>query len=206
MTTSDRIVRRFLASQPLDDKMKALLLKLRKGADASLTMGGLMKLLTFFGGWKVEKGFGLIAEHHNPMRKGDEYELLAEESEQSAIFYYEKLKQDEVSSLPTNPAKGKRYVMDLEPLHNWRAVDRQVWGAKYKMWTTVPSLTFTDPKGKTFEALPSKWSSRTEKDIKVGDILKWMKAESTYLTQINEILGMEAHEPAVPRTRDGTGT
>ena len=59
-----RIARRFVAGQQLDEKMKALLLKLRKGADASLTQRALFKVLALLGGWRVEEIIGLVPMHY----------------------------------------------------------------------------------------------------------------------------------------------
>lgn len=202
-----RVVARYAAAD-LDAKMKALLLKLRKGADASLSIPGLWKVLAFLGGWEVKKFVGLVKMHGYGGEKDDDPSLFAEENEQTARFGWERLKKDVVHSLPSNPELGREYVMDLEPFHGWEAAaGLKYFGGHYRHWRGAPGYRVTDPNGKTFELLPGKYNmSQGEKGLRIWDITPWLKKETTYLTQINGLLGMEPHEPGAIRTRDNTGT
>ena len=208
-----RIARRFVAGQQLDEKMKALLLKLRKGADASLTQRALFKVLALLGGWRVEEIIGLVPMHY--MHDGEpQKESYAEEDEAAARAKYDDLKSKVVTHLPSNPQEGHEYVMDLEDLRSWEhsfAKGGKYHGAKYNAWVGAQGHRITDPQGTTFEMLPSRWdlerpSGRDRKKLTIYDTMHWLKTKTTYLAQINELLGMEEHVPAQKRTRDNTGT
>jgi hypothetical protein len=208
-----RVARRFIAGEALDEKMKALLLKLRKGADASLSQKQLFKVLDLLGGWRVEQIIGLVPMHY--VHDGKEHkESYAEENEEAARAKYDKLKSEVVPHLPSEPQQGKQYVMDLEPLKSWEnqfAKGGKYHGTKYNAWVGCQGYRITDPKGAVFEMLPSRWdlerpSGQDRKKLTLYDAMRWLKAHTTYLPQINELLGMEEHVPAEQRTRENTGT
>jgi hypothetical protein len=223
----NRVVARYVeaAAPPvLDEKMKALLLKLRKGADASLSLGQLFKVLDLLGGWKVETIVGLAQIHYDTHK----HALDIENDESAARAAYDVIKAHEVSALPTNPKLGQAYVMELEPFNSYQhAYDksRMYHGAHYKVWMGVPGYRVEDPHGKVFEVLPTRHdihsgmsihdtqqglpvvdAKRLKKSLRTYDLLPWLKKDTSYLDQINALLGMEAHEPAAPRTRDNSGS
>lgn len=220
---AQRVARQFKAGLALDERMKALLLKLRKGADASLSMGQLIKVLALLGGWRVEEIVGLTQIHYD-----DHAHALRTEDEAKARAAWENLKKLEVASLPATPKLGGYYVMDLQPLKAFEtpwANARKEHGAEYKLWVGTPGYRFTDPEGKVYELLPSRhdFSSgmsiqqreqglpevdvkNLKKRLRLYDLLPWMKEHTTYMAQINQTLGMEEHVPAAQRTRDNTGT
>lgn len=203
-----RVAERYASAVNLDEKMKTLLLKLRKGADASLTPSMLFKVLALLGGWEVEKFVGLVKQHGYG-DKPDAPHILGEKEEEPTRRQYELLKKDEVSSLPTRPTVGRQYVLDLEPFHSWMSSwGWEVYGAKYKSWVGAEGYRFRDPEGRTFEWLPSKYDKQPYdlKGFRTYNVLPWLKKETVYLEQINGILGMDPHEKAAPRTRDNTGT
>lgn len=227
-----RVVARYRTSAVLDEKMKALLLKLRKGADSSLSIPQFFKVVALLGGWRVEEIVGLIPIHYP--RGEVEREMLQHihsDNEQEARAFYDKVKSHEVSNLPTNPQLGQLYVMDLAPFKSWQDTwdaTKMNHGAGYKLWVGVPGYRITDPNGKVFELLPNRHDVKEshrdnvlptidakglKKKLRPWDMLKWAKAHTTWLAQINEILGLDPHEksgpggrPAMPRTRENTGT
>ena len=217
-----RVVQRYAATQ-LDEKMKALLLKLRKGADASLSLGQLFKVLALLGGWRVEEIVGLAQIHYPEFPHA-----LRTEDEARARSVYDNLKSRVVTTLPTSPKLGEYYVMDLAPFTTWEhshAQGRKEHGAEYKLWAGVPGYRFTDPQGKIFELLPDRYdfgqgqslgerqqglptfdAKKLKKQLRVYNVTGWLKEHTSYIAQINELLGMEEHVPAAKRTRDNTGT
>jgi hypothetical protein len=209
---TDRVVSRHVAAEALDEKTKVLLLKLRKGADATLSIGKLTTVLTkLLGGWTVDPIVGLVAEHGYGARKEDEPNLLAEDDKEFAERKYKQLEENSVSALPTHPVAGKQYVMNLEKLHSWKGWDGKVltYGAKYHSWMGANGLRYTSPEGKTFDLLPGKYDLKRDrgvKDLRTYNVLPWIKKETSYYDQINAKLGMEEHVPAAARTRDNTGT
>ena len=224
MANINRIVSRYASAVQLDPKMQALLLKLRKGADSSLSLGQLIKVLALLGGWRVEEMVGLTPLHY----ENSTHALRIEGDEEKAKAIYGQLKALEVSALPTNPKLGQFYIMDLEPFQKlvsqWEGVERG-HGAKYKLWAGVPGIRFTDPEGKVFELLPDRHTihggqsidereqglpnidpKRLKKLLMIYNLMKWLKEHTTYVAQINEVLGLEEHIPAAKRMRDNTGT
>jgi hypothetical protein len=199
----------------LDEKMKALLLKLRKGADASLSQTQLWKVLALLGGWRVEPFVGLVPVHTPGTENAEERkELLAEDREDAARRLYDDLKAKEVKQLPAHPEEGHEYVMGLEPFKSWEnsfSSTKMMHGARYMMWVGAPGWRITDPQGKIFELLPMRHElkesrGRDRKKLLIYDLMAWLKKHTTYLSQINELLGMEEHVPAAKRTRENTGT
>lgn len=210
---AQRVARQFKAAEALDEKMRALLLKLRKGADASLSQRQLFKVLDLLGGWRVEQIIGLVPMHYVYEGKENK-ESYADENEEAARAKFEKLQSEVVSHLPTNPQEGKQYVMDLEPLKSWDhpfKKGEKYHGAKYNAWVGCQGYRITDPKGAVFEMLPSRFdldrpSGKDRKKLHLYDAMRWLKEHTTYIAQINELLGMEEHVPAEQRTRENTGT
>jgi hypothetical protein len=212
----DRVLARYAAAV-LDEKMKALLLKLRKGADATLSLGGLFKVLALLGGWKVELMVGLVQQHGYGGDKENDPHLLADPNEGAVKAQYERLQSLAVTTLPSKPEAGREYVMDLEPMKSWELSylkdGQKMHGAHYRSWIGAQGYRITDPHGKTFELLPWKYDvkrltdpKKFQKVLHVSDALTWLKKHTSYYAQISELLGMEPHEPSAIRTRDNTGT
>ena len=203
-----RVARRFKVQA--DERMKALLLKLRKGADASLTMKKLIEVLAYLGGWRVEPFVGLVKLHGYGAGKDDEPSLEADENPSKAQADYERIKKDEVSALPSSPQAGRAYTMEVsEPTTEGFA--RGLTGFQYKSWRGAKGLRFTSPEGKVFELLPGKYD-RVEDPFKMAfyHIRKWLREDTNFLDQISNALGVETYErereEKKPRTRDNTGT
>lgn len=217
-----RVAARFVRAAELDEKMKALLLKLRKGADSTLSIPQFFKVVGLLGGWRVEEIVGLTPIHYpkGETAYGEMLQHLRSGDEAGARALWEKIKAHEVTSLPSSPQPGQAYVMDLAPLKVVEAYGKLEHAAEYKLWVGVPGYRITDPNGKVFELLPSRHDidSRREdalpvvdvkalkKKLRPWDLLKWAKAHTTWLAQINEILGTDPHEKSAPRTRENTGT
>jgi hypothetical protein len=212
-----RVAGRYASAQ-LDEKMKTLLLKLRKGADASLSQGGLWKVLALLGGWRVEPIIGLVPSHYTYQSGHDEpkehRDSVFDENEDFARRKYEEIQAKVVKTLPSHPEEGREYVMDLKPFKSWELQYSKTGkghGADYKSWTGAQGWRITSPDGKTFELLPNRGElkgprGRDRKKILIYDAMAWLKKETSYIAQINEVLGMEEHVPSAKRSRDNTGT
>jgi hypothetical protein len=209
----------------LDDKGRVLLGKLRKGADASLSLPQLFKVLRFLGNWRIEEIVGLVPLHYDKTQMPYPKYSLWVEDEQKARDTYERLKSLQVRSLPTHPKLGQLFVMDLEPFKSFPQAWRKAWGTQYNVWAALAGYRITDPQGQTFEVLPNRHAvtgsqspREREADIPTfdprallkregpGDLLRWLKEKTPYLDQINAALGTEHHKPGAVRTRQNTGT
>ena len=212
----------------LDDKGRALLGKLRKGADASLSLPQLFKVLQFLGGWRIEDIVGLVPMHYEKddpsTARGIKYSLWVED-EQKAREVYDVLQSLQVRSLPRSAKLGELFVIDLEPFRAFPQAYKKAWGTQYALWAAMPGYRITDPNGNSFELLPTRHDVSSGMSIRdreqdlpriepksllkrlgVGDIMGWLKKDTPYLDQINEVLGTEHHRPGAVRTRENTGT
>lgn len=216
-----RIAQRFSAMAP--EKMKELLLKLRKGADSSVSMKQLIEALTYLGGWKVEPFVGLVQMHGYGTSKNDadenKPEFEVEEDAELVKDLWKRVKQDEVQSFPSSPKHGQRYTMDVTDPEVWPAggfYKNDRTGFYFKHYMGWNGLRFTSPEGKVFELLPSKFDVRDNRypnpmKMPIWDIKAWLRKDTKFLEQISNNLGMptyedERREKSTPRTRDNTGT
>jgi hypothetical protein len=216
-----------MVAPTLDDKARVLLMKLRKGADASVSLPQLFRVLELLGGWRVEEIVGLVPLHyekeessHGEMKYG-----LWRTDEAQARQVYDTLRSLQVDKLPAHPKLGHFYVKELEPFRHRDEGYRQAYGAQYKVWAGLPGYRVTDPRGHVFELLPTRHdissgrslgeqdlglptidAKHVKKRLRTYNLLPWLKKETTYLDQINELLGTEPHMPAAPRTRENTGS
>jgi hypothetical protein len=214
-----RVVNRFFVRQAAKalspEKLNALLLKIRKGADSSVSLKQWIEVLLLLGGWRVEPFIGLVkmygykGEEDSPNSKTDKDAAKTQEQ-------YELMKGLEVSQLPTHPQVGKRYTMDVtKPTGEGWAYD--LIGFTFKEWIGAKGLRFTSPEGKIFEHIRDKYDSDTRVNVTEDpmklpyyELVSWLRKSTKMLEQVSNYLGMETHESqrenAKPRTRDGTGT
>lgn len=202
-----RVARRF--KDQSEERMKSLLLKLRKGADASLTMKRLVEVMAYLGAWRVEPFVGLVKLHG--YNTEPEAPLVEGGENPSAVqVHHERVKKDEVPTLPSDPQPGQLYTLEVtEPTaEGFRS---GLTGFRYKSWKGVKGLRFTSPEGKVFELLPDR-HDRVEDPFKMAvfHIRKWLREDTSFLDQISNSLGMDTYEAEKasrkPRTRDNTGT
>lgn len=193
-------------------KRNALFLKLRKGADASLSINQLFEVLDVLGGWKVETIVGLVQMHEDDDTVG-----IAERDEDYAKSLYLHVLDHQVDSLPEHPVSGCDYYKDVEDFHSWDVnwggdTNHKFHGARYKHWVGREGYRLTSPEGAVFELLPHKYDKpeSTRKNLRVYEVLRWLKKETNYLRQISDALGMVTYEEEKagnkPRTRDNTGS
>jgi hypothetical protein len=211
----------------LDAKQQVLFQKLRKGADSSLSLGQLFKVLAVLGGWKVEERVLLVPfQDEKASKEGrSTCHMIIEDDEAGARTVYGQLEAASVRGLPGNPGSGTAYVMGLEAFRSWpNPYDkgRTTYGAKYKLWIGAPGYRVTSPDGDVFDVRPHQYDlapnsrgdrslpvvdlARAKKSLRTYDVLPWLKTKTGYLAQINQALGTEEHVPAAQRTRENTGT
>lgn len=207
----------------IDDKTRKLLLKLRKGADASLSLSQLFKVLAQLGGWTVEAIVGLTPIHYTAEQHKDLLAVISIEGEARARAVYDVFAARAVTALPASPALGESYVMALPPFAEIKPYYKpNHFGARFELWIGTPGYRVTAPTGELFEILPTRHDlpdmhrdlmalpvidpKALQRRLRPYDVLRWLKAETSYLEQINALLGMEAHVPAAERTRENTGT
>ena len=234
MKVTNQVVRGTVGSEMsappvLDDKTRVLLTKMRKGADASVSVPQLMKVLTMLGGgWRVEEIVGLTPLHYEKGDAGNEREMkygLWRVDESGAREVYDKLRSLQVDRLPSHPKLGQFFVTGLEPFRFRDEGYRKAYGAQYKLWAATPGYRVTDPAGHVFELLPTRYdinhsgsmqreeqglptvdAKALKRRLRTYDIFPWLKKNTSYLDDLNALLGTEPHEKATPRTRENTGT
>ena len=195
---ASRVVRRFLGADPADAKMQALLLKLRKGADTSITMKQLFAVLKYLGGWRVEEFNGFVKLHGYMGREDKPSNYDARD--------YERLKRDEVKALPSSSELHKHYTMDVT-LHP----QESGWEhATAREWLGREGVRFTSPEGKVFEYIPRESAANLDK-TPFYEVRKWFREQTDFLKQVSNALGMQTHEVEQtirkqPKTRSGAGT
>lgn len=187
------------------DKMRALLAKLRMGADASLTMARLFEVLDHLGGWRVEECVGFV---HDPVEGRS---FIAKRKEEEARRAYEALKLNEVAELPAVAQASTNYYLNVDPFGSWDAASVTIYGTHYTHVRGMGGYRLTSPDGKSREFYPdwfaqSREAIPTRKDLRPYELLPWLKAETSYLADVSAKLGLEVHKPAAPRTRDHTGS
>lgn len=212
---ADRVAGRFAAMS--DEKMKALLLKLRKGADSSVSLKQLIEALKYLGGWRIEPFVGLVQKHGYMGEEKDEPSFEAGDNADHIRHLWEEAKRDEVRALPSNPRHGQRYTMDVTDMKVWPAdryfkADRTAF--YFREWEGANGIQFTSPEGKIFEHLPGKSDLGRHQDpmkLSFYDLKRWLRQDTNFLTQVSNNLGLatyedERREKTTPRTRDNTGT
>jgi len=197
------VVHRYLSAAKVmsPEKLTALLLKIRKGATASIKLAHWAEVLTQLGGWKVDPTVGLMQLHD----ESDSIELAADQDQAERIR--SRFLQDSVHVLPTHPEEDRIYYMDVgEPSSGW-GFNKNMWGFRYKSWRGVKGVKFVSPEGKEFDLLPSRY----RKDLDTTSLEKWFRKDTKLLEQVSNRLGLptyeaERAEKSAPRSRNGTGT
>lgn len=199
-----QVIQRVAARLSEEERVKALLLKLRKGADASVSMRQLILVMGYLGGWTIEDFIGLV-----PQQKEGEHSADGSDNAVTTQRIYQQLKSDEVRSLPANPTRGTHYVMDVkEPKTGYKPEYQYV---EYLGWVGKDGIRFTSPEGRIFELLPGKYSSPSDPyKMSIYYVRDWLKKDTNFYRQVSDKLNMPTYEEEKgerkPRTRDNTGT
>ena len=178
----------------LDPKIEALLLKLRKGAYASITPKQRLAILTMFG-WKIEKIIGVAETSYN---------MNVTEAPEETKRQWDNLKKQGV---PNNPKKGEKYITRVGDIGPAGFVKKYTTFT-YQTAIGVDGFDVTSPSGKTFRLLPDGNTFETHNKIQfhLYKFFPWLYNETEFKQQVLDALGMGEHIPAALRSRDSTGT
>jgi hypothetical protein len=199
-------------------KLEALLLKIRKGATASLTAKNLSEAFAVLDpGWKLEKTTGLVklygrSEENHPEAFFDDDRDKVEQKQKD-------LSKDAVTSLPSSPKANKLYVLDLTEVKQANPTSRNFNDSRFyfefKPWMGSEGWKVTTSTGRTQDFFPSRHVFGTPYhgykpgrlgQVYVFDIITWLNKETDWLDQINKKLGLDTFEKSAPRTRESTGS
>jgi hypothetical protein len=209
------------AAQMTEEKLKELLLKIRKGATSSLNWSQLGQVLAVLDpGWELNKIVGLVKLYrdHSDDSKGLHVSSPAERRKEVEATH-EKFSKAAVQSLPSSPQHGQLYVLDLSNIEEESVFNGPWVGFTCKPWMGHEGWEVVTPTHEVFTALPTysdlhggramsdySYDSKSRNKIVMYDVLPWLNKNTDWLEQINRKLNMDPHGPAVPRTRENTGS
>lgn len=201
---------------PADEKLVALMLKVRKKAWSSVTMPKLFEILSRLSGYKIRPVMAWMLPTY------DKETGLTQEGYPGRDFTEEKhreWKAREVTTLPPIKAIGQKAAMNVGPVLQGSGNYHYF---KLKVWEVVPGLEIAyDPGKKGGIAakrvfLPhwneiAKWTSTNFKlsilsHLVLSDIFRFLFADTPFERDLNAYLATPLHEKAAPRTRENTGT
>lgn len=196
------MILRVAARQVSPEKIKDILLKLRKKAFSSLSAGQLVAALESLGGWKIDtSAVGLKSQSY-----GKDKKVVWDRDEEHVRRNWDSAKADEVQQLPANPVKGKKYTMDVSDIETNKAGD--AWKFTLFEWFGVPAVRFISPEGKSFDLIGR--DGKEPMKTPVYDIAPWLYKETGIIDQISKALDMrtpdEEKADKAPRTRNNTGS
>jgi hypothetical protein len=210
MISSHTIVDRYLSRKAAlsEDKLKEVMLKIRKGATSSLTWGSLREVLANLDpGWKLEPITSLVK------LQGNDFYGKKDEVEDK----YKELGSKVVTTLPHNPKHGQFYITNLTPVQE-NPHHLGDYFFKLNLWMGHDGWKITAPNGKVFEtpteefdlssvgSLRHGYKTRTRGKLSLSNIERWLNEETDWIDQINKKLGLGKFEPSISRTRENTGT
>jgi hypothetical protein len=189
--------------KPMDEeKFRALLAKLRKGAYASLSTPQLVEVIERIGGFKVEEIVVLV-----PDGSGKYPKVFAGENKGALEAQWQQARADLVSELPAVPVLGRRYTMEVTDIEPSEGYGKGWWDFRARAWEGRAALRFTADNGSSFVQVESGHSkARDPWQLSVGMAMNWLMRETDYMQRVNAYLGTEQHVPAAQRTREHTGT
>lgn len=202
-----------------DEAKKKLLLKIRKGADATVTLPQTLHIIDLVGGnWALETGFvpmqGINSKTGQPFTS--EIHTARPDGHDWIDALHADYKAKEISELPSHAEAGDRFITDVSPVgknvYNWLIFTFVEWTVVYGIRINMPdsqSALFL-PDGHDIIREPSdtyvKVSSAKPYERHVMyEIKRWLSSETDYKARVCQLLDMEEHVPAAQRTRDNTG-
>lgn len=193
-----------------EDKLAALLPKLRKGADSSLNAAQVIAVAEALG-WTVEPAVYVAVDEDPYKEPFYTHHPAAAEEHRAALL---------ARALPGAPdmlAPGERAVWNVQEIESWPMKDSPT-GRSYRVQSDqaegVIGLRFTDTRGKVIDFVPDRHARRPGKAVTTlpgytllsgGSGRANLREASSWFEDINRRLGTEAHV-ARPRTREGTAT
>lgn len=193
-----KVAARFAAKRPMKpEKLRELMLKLRKGAGTGLKVGAVMPVFEALGGWKFDEFlFPQPTIDYRPDNKGQ----FSHDRRDVVEAEWEKVKKDQVDRLPTDSQLSgsdlhKKVYMDVGPIQE---SDRGGFWFSLKTWQISSGVLITAPNGAKLPV--SVHPDRFENEY-FGTLAKWLKNDTPFFKQLNDALGMDSveHEKEVRR-------
>lgn len=178
------------------DKLKELMLKVRKGSTGSIKKLDQVKAMLEAIGGKMEPTVGLVPQFTKDaktiVRAEDKGEIEAKRRFQETLL---------VSGLPSNPKTGVVYVTKISPIIE---IPTKYGGYYFEVESYIGKngVRVQTPDGKKTEILPGIYADSVYPEV----VLDWLKNNTDWIARINRFLGTDEHVPAAERTREGTGT
>ncbi len=190
-----------------DDKLREVMLKIRKGATASLTFAQLAAVLEAIGGH--------AEEFVTTVRVGDNRPAHAyADDEESFSTLASALRTRVVDKIPTKFKAGAVFLSDVR--RSAEDIARGYWHVTYDGVVAVDAIR-ASLDGKSVELLPMRGHGTYVEDVTSGrkrrapgvstyQLTSWLNEETDWVARVNRFLNVEEHVPAEARTRDNTGT
>lgn len=197
------MIHRYAAGPLAPEKLKEILLKIRKGA-TGLTLAQIQAVVQHLGG-SIVPTVSVV-----PV---DEEFISVENSKADEAFA--RLNKYKVSSVPSNPKPKSLFITELPPFIRDKYQSGRAVMEELKAYMAVPGLTVS-LNGKT-EVINGQPAFDLLRDIAyrgekpdaskpyASDVIEWLMGEANLVSLVNDNLRMEAHVPAAQRTRENTG-
>lgn len=189
--TSNTIIERVAARPITPEKLKELMLKIRKGSTASLNIKQVQAVIEAIGG-KLTPSVVLASPAYPLQISG-----LLDEINGKFPLYKSKL----VPRLPSNPKIGEMYVTKVENPSSV-AFDDRYSGFLVHYYRGVEEFTIKIPENDDVKVLPF----GDHQYIDPNDIFQVLNKKTDFISRVNAYLGTKEHVPARDRTRDQTGS
>lgn len=182
------------------EKLNAVMLKVRKGATASLTFSNLVNIFDAIG-WRIQPMTGWVPLHYMYDGRLWLVQKYARGSIETIKHDHERSKRAEAAMLPPKAKPGEHVIMEVSEIKE---------GANgflfhQKEWVGAEGFTIRTADGKIVEYLPDHHSLGKPLDYGLYKLVDAIRKHG-FVDAVNAALNMEAHAPAQPRSRDNTGT
>lgn len=185
-----RVARRFLAARAINpERLQALLAKLRKGSGWSQQIKTLLPVFEHLGGWGIEPCMLLVTEY------GSTDGWMTYQGPHVQVDW-DRAKKGEVSKLPdparlTRSALGTRYYLNVSPIEGGKFTCEQ-WFATAGVQVMAPNRALFKYVGDS-SGFVAQYPSLA-RDVSGIKFDVWLKTETPFLKQINDVLGTEPYE------------
>lgn len=213
MTNIEKEIEKARRKPLAGEKLKELLLKLRKNATGTLTFGKLVNVVDAIN-WGIAGVLGWVPIHYEAHGDKKAMPVLVPVGRFSNEVQFESARQNlvdaSVDSLPDSPNQaGERAIMNVsnvlgkEP--HYRHFTHDEWRGAEGVIVETDGGEVSEPILPGRYDVENRMPSALPPNRLVHDIWKWMMQNGVE-EAIAEALGMGVHVPAAERTRENTGT
>jgi hypothetical protein len=196
------------------EKLKELLLKLRKNATGTLTFGKLVNVVDAIN-WGIEGVLGWVPIHYEAHGDKKALPVLVPRERFSNDAQFEGARQDlvgaSVAALPDSPsAAGERVVMNVSGVRQsddarYRYFTHDEWRGAEGVVVETSGGDVSPPVLHSRYDVTNRMASSLTPNMLVHDVWKWMMNNGIE-EAVSSALDMDVHVPASERTRENTGT